>query len=66
MESRIGTAFAWELHSLDSYLIPDLVPRDFLVWFFEAFRKTMFFKHIVWLSPGFSQAIGVLSSSAQT
>ena len=26
----------------------------------------MFFKHIGWLFPGFSQAIGVLSSSAQT
>ena len=29
MKSSIGTAFAWELHSLDSYLIPDLVPHDF-------------------------------------
>ena len=28
MKSSIGTAFAWELHSLDSYLIPDLVPHD--------------------------------------
>lgn len=28
MKSSIGTTFAWELHSLDSYLIPDLVPRD--------------------------------------
>lgn len=28
MKPSIGTAFAWELHSLDSYLIPDLVSRD--------------------------------------
>ena len=28
MKSSIGTAFAWELHSLDSYRILDLVPRD--------------------------------------